>query len=441
MKIRHRRALTNLGWLISVFIALSKDLGFSEQDRCTLVRRGKSEGISFFTKTLPILGKSLDRSLETKTLTIPCGHFKKRWRSGEIPAFGGSLFFKVFTKTGRLRDEPSGEAILSLRQLCFFAYKCDFPFSEQQEQDTLEGFLATEQKVVEWSKQSNWLDHDPLIRVARTLTKNVFSDFRIARLRPKHGPGVAANCLQHKKFTHTLTPQLPVYENHSSHFYFNANEAFEDLSKVSPTKHHDLFKRFGVAKVILVPKDSRGPRIISSEPVENQFIQQGIMRYMVDKLESFPLTAGQVNFTNQQYNQTIALESSKSGNFATLDLKEASDRNSKVLFDAIFKDCGELYESILQSRSAATELPDGTIVPLSKFAPMGSACCFPVMAYTIFILLYVNFVYRLGMNPELASKCIFVYGDDVAVPSQYFHETSSILEQYGFKVNTQKKLF
>jgi hypothetical protein len=61
------------------------------------------------------------------------------------------------------------------------------------------------------------------------------------------------------------------------------------------------------ARVCLVPKDSRGPRIISCEPAELMFIQQGIMRKLYSHLETHHLTAGQINFTDQSINRNLAL--------------------------------------------------------------------------------------------------------------------------------------
>jgi hypothetical protein len=143
----------------------------------------------------------------------------------------------------------------------------------------------------------------------------------------------------------------------------------------------------GTAKVVLVPKDSRGPRLISAEPLEYQWIQQGVGRSIVAHLEAHHLTKGRVNFTHQEVNRRLAQESSATLELATLDLKDASDRVSLELVRRVFKNTPELVRALEAIRTDATLLPDGRVQSLKKFAPMGSAVCFPVEAFVFWAIL------------------------------------------------------
>jgi hypothetical protein len=195
---------------------------------------------------------------------------------------------------------------------------------------------------------------------------------------------------------------------------------------------HHLLVADPPAKVILVPKDSRGPRLISCEPLENQWIQQGIMKELVKFIENHPLTKGMINFTDQAINQELARSGSITGGIATLDLKEASDRVSMALVERIFP--RPLVDALYASRSLATTLPDKSVVKLGKFAPMGSALCFPVMALTIWAALTCED----GFTYACSSDATFVYGDDVIVPTAQAVDAIARLERIGLKVNADK---
>jgi hypothetical protein len=183
------------------------------------------------------------------------------------------------------------------------------------------------------------------------------------------------------------------------------------------------------AQVVLVPKDSRGPRVISCEPLENQWLQQGIMRKLVSWIERHPLTRNDIRFTDQEPNRMAAIAGSYHGQLATLDLKEASDRVSVWLVEQLFPE--PLLGALLATRSLATRLPDGEVLPLAKFAPMGSACCFPVLATCVWALL------RAG-SAGADGKTVFVYGDDVIVETAEAEHAIEQLETFGLHVNRDK---
>jgi hypothetical protein len=165
-------------------------------------------------------------------------------------------------------------------------------------------------------------------------------------------------------------------------------------------------------------------------------LQQGIKNEVVRILESNPLTAGHVNFVDQTVNQRLALETSKSREWATLDLKDASDRVTADLVDFLF---GEtlLKEHMFDVRSQFSLLPGGERVSLYKYAPMGSALCFPVLATTVWALSVTAVASRLG-SLATALKKVYVYGDDLIVPAECASDVMATLESYLLKVNREK---
>jgi hypothetical protein len=163
-------------------------------------------------------------------------------------------------------------------------------------------------------------------------------------------------------------------------------------------------------------------------------------------LESHWLTGGQINFTHQKINRKLARLSSRFGGFATLDLKDASDRVSLDLVRKVFQHNPELLSCLEACRTTATKLPDGRVINLKKYAPMGSALCFPVEAL-IFWVVIVAAVYQARLVPRQATsredlrkigKRVYVYGDDIIVPTRWAHVSIQALESVGLKVNVDK---
>ncbi len=267
----------------------------------------------------------------------------------------------------------------------------------------------------------------PLVRRARQLLHSVFSVFDPLDISPRHGPGAVATKQQLGSKYQWTNVSRSITDKYPFDAYFCAS-----IGHVCDT--YSSFSSIGTeslpARVILVPKDSRGPRLISCEPVDYQWVQQGLGRAIVRHVEEHELTKFNVHFTDQGPNQIGALWGSETGRYATLDLKEASDRVSLALVRLLFPD--RLVSYLEACRSSSTELPDGSILKLQKFAPMGSCLCFPILALTIWSIL------AAGAPDVYTRERILVYGDDVIVPTAYAGNAIEQLESLGLLVNRDK---
>lgn len=438
------RNLSSSQLILQCFQALGQDLRVHWRDLQTLAWRGKKEGLTFFTKTLPQLGKALLGGLQSGLFVLPRSF--KGWRKSAIPHFMRASFSKVFNDNGELLKEVDSDAVASIQQMCFFAYKLEVPADEATERRVLESFLDTEEELAELN-----IEPDAILLMAQHILTLAFQGFRVEQIRPNHGPGTTANCPQNNKYEAKLT-NVPASRLGSFHF-FNSEDGLDRLWRYPTYNNHDFFTDDNVAEIILVPKDSRGPRIISREPFENQWIQQGIMRFMVDRWESAPW-AGQVNFTDQKINQKLALEASRNRLNGTIDLKEASDRVHMDLVKILFSGVPELLLALIASRSSRTRFPlkiskikgrriltsGHTELKLNKFAPMGSACCFPVMASCLYSIMVAALI-GLGVSFEEALRQVYVYGDDVVLPCRYAEYLMAVIERYGLKVNKEKSFY
>jgi hypothetical protein len=83
-------------------------------------------------------------------------------------------------------------------------------------------------------------------------------------------------------------------------------------------------------------------------------------------------------------------------------------------------------------------MPGGEILRTKKFAPMGSALCFPVECI-IFAAIVEYAIDRAGDPPKRSLYC--VYGDDIVVETEYAEGVISALEEFGFTVNRDKSFY
>lgn len=477
-----------------------------------LRRRYAREGICLLTKTLPRLGKALDRAL-TGEVSLDC----QRWRKlpmSKLPRFLGEFFQCIFSHDGLVLPTPSVECIKTLRLILYCFYKYELPYNPEDEDKVVSKFLRTELDLVDSDKvlvelrkhvesvdctackltsvngslpchpttpfcgelqTSPWTDirltgpgadsspapkgvcnpsNCPIIdtpssrmpgsraynqyvatsdeqlaivyRARRSLSR-LFSSFDVKDIRPRHGPGAVSTKeklwekYQWSRVSERITRTYPLDE----YFYSSLGHVCDRYQEMQSLDRNDAF-----AKVCLVPKDSRGPRLISCEPVDFQWIQQGLGRAIVKHVEHHPLTRYNVHFTDQQPNQFGALLGSSTGRYATLDLNEASDRVSCELVRLLFPE--PLLGALMNCRTTGTELPSGEHVTLRKFAPMGSSLCFPVLALTVWALL------DAGAPDATTRESVLVYGDDVVVTTAYAGAATKLLESFGLKVNRDK---
>jgi hypothetical protein len=412
-----------------------------EADLKTFETRANNEGLTFLTVTLPKLGKALDAFHSTLEWTCPEGfHVIMVDPSGRlIPEF---LRYAV-----QAALEGDSKAVDCVRQLSLIFYKYEVNYDDITRERFLDQFKITDAGLPLLSFAEG--DNSPtarLIREMRRLISKVLCNTDPRNIRPSHGGGATACHTRNEDKHHTLR-------------YFAQLDAiypYDDLFFYSPSHLIDSWERLekspvGVpkARVCLVPKDSRGPRVISCEPAELMYAQQGLMNLLYGILETHPMTTGRVNFTDQTINRKLACQSSITGMFATIDLKDASDRVSLDLVEQVFPQVW--VDCFKACRSDTTVLPGGSEVRLRKFAPMGSACCFPVEALVFWacaeairrtiILSEHRSNSNLERDPRLACQNgseTYVYGDDIIVRSHLYGATVEGLESIGLIVNKTK---
>lgn len=305
----------------------------------------------------------------------------------------------------------------------------------------LEGMCNSEESLLAWSKRCStvrtnvpWSDAI-ILRLARRYIKRwLGSAPSLWDLQPKHGPGSVATgeretAKAHFSATYLQLDQQCARECRTS-VLLSSSLLHLNLRHHSVEPHCLETQRHPITRVLAVPKDIMKPRIISCEPLTLQFLQQGLLRVMVKRLER---ATPCIRFSTQQPNRDAARNLA----CATLDMSDASDMISRTLVRQMFPD--DWVSLLFSLRSHFAKMPDGRIVPLRTFAPMGSALCFPVEA-VIFAALSCAHLELEGAGANVEDK-VHVFGDDIIVPNQFAEGLIALLKRTGMKPNVAKCCF
>lgn len=443
------------------------------EDLLCFKRRALAEGMKFLTVTLPALGKALDTAFESGTLVLPVG-----WRPAKdhvYPKFLEGCWKKLFNSNGEptwvvpgtdvnlphylLREQ--GAAVGCIRQLTYAFYKYEQPWTDEQAESTFDAFKSTEHDLRALltdvsttleRKIGNLSIRAYLSRARRLIGALLAGTDPLNEIDPRYATGATAcrSTPQGRWEKPRLIPKLDKVYPYSEWFVSGLNGLDAILTKDGLDL--EIMDNPG-ARVVLVPKDSRGPRLISAEPREYMYIQQGLMTLLYRTIEEHDVVKAQVSCTDQTRNQRLALLASETGSLATLDMKEASDRVSLWLVEELFP--SNWVDAFSACRSEYTVLPSGEEVPLLKFAPMGSSVCFPVEALVFWALCHAaNPAFSGRVTRRLLRKSVkgtiegdyvpgspgtvSVFGDDIIVPTTQVDTVVQLLEAVGLKVNSQK---
>ncbi len=426
--------------------------------------RVENEGVSFLTITLPTFCDDLQKALSQEEVTADLWKGLKRHNQSALPAFLYGFSSLVFhSRTGRLLDEPSVDAIFAIRQLTLMFGKIELECTEKRIQAAIDKYIQCEQEVKENDAKMDEFLLDRFKTLSSMLYAEVFQrvdeDVFYGRILPKHGPGGVADGLtgnrkyRQTEWTERLERVFPSGEYLFPNFRYH-NEAAQ-IHLLEPGSERPV-------KVRTVPKTLKTPRIIAVEPTCMQYMQQGLLLPLVEQIEGDDILSSLIGFTDQTPNQVMAREGSdpympgyvcqltgKRTGLATLDLSEASDRVSNQLVRALFRNHPNLAEGIDATRSRKAVVPGHGVVRLAKYASMGSAVCFPVEAMVFLTIVLMGIEDELNRpltHKDLTYRGGFaggvrVYGDDIIVPRTYARSVARMLEAFGLRVNLSKSFW
>jgi hypothetical protein len=397
------------------YIGLLADVGRLSGVRS--ISRSAYEGLTWCINDAPQLEKEILANIESGSV------FTDRWPSWLVPLRDRFI----------LRRDPSD--LRFLRQLLLFCYKAEHRHDTKTNKTFAKQWVRTQASVSLFSPFSDSLSgpwRDVLAR-AKTHCTATLGNLDWKRIVPYHGPGAVYDKSFNKglwsRWFHSIDTVYPYCRYH----YLQNPDHWMDHPLDSETISDDI-----VARLTCVPKDARGPRLICVHPSEAVWIQEGLR----DKLESsinrrnsppWPWPKNHVHFDDQTPNATLALQASKDRRFATLDLKEASDRLSDCLVEYLF---GQHYRWFGSCRAQYADIPLlNARVPISCYAPMGNATTFPVQSLVFWAVCVAT------METFSSADHLLVFGDDIIVPSEQAPLIMEALERFGLVVNRAKSFY
>lgn len=416
-----------------LLINLMNDLQVDRNSKNYVLRRLENEGVTFLTKTLPKLSKAVVAGLESGRLILPLGYAVCPGKS-IFPRFFSGWISKLFKRDLTVKDNPCAESLKKLRQLCEYFYKLSFAFLQKDEDESYEKAIKLELENKTRSVDPMWIR-----QLRRTFSvmfgcrmSETLSDV-LTKHRPRFTPGAFFG-------SETLKDHFAIYKALPGSVVGTTAKHFRGISgffKAYPSapERLKLVDEGKTSKTLLVPKDSRGPRLISKEPLNLLRLQMSFFDYLTAKLEK--VSNNRINFVSQEINRELARESSVHGKFATLDLKDASDRVLYRVCRGAFDGNPVIRWFLINARSSST-LVNGNLVPLAKVAGMGSGLTFPLLALLVFCSVVASVTQRTGLPFSKVAPFVYVYGDDLIVPTKWVKFAISGLESSGLAVNTDK---
>lgn len=339
----------------------------------------------------------------------------------ELKEYIGRLLAPINPLLVSLFECPDVKADCLRPVLSFLRYGKKLQFeSIGLEGKALTTYLETEDRLATVCIDSS----SDLIRGLNCIMRRWLRDLDLSDLIPVHGGGsVAEGPLTVYEKYHRLTDdamlRMVLGPNWASYFPFGSSGTLERTSRT-----------------IFVPKTFAKLRTISMEPTSLQYFQQGVMEKVYSYIGNHRYLGGRIKLRDQSQNQKLAMQGSVDNSLSTIDLSAASDSVSWALVKGVFRGT-PLMKWLWATRSRSTLLPNGNTVRLRKFAPMGSALCFPVECL-IFAAVLEYAVHKECRTFRGDNLFWSVFGDDLVVPKQVTENVINLLNEIGFLVNVDK---
>jgi hypothetical protein len=283
------------------------------------------------------------------------------------------------------------------------------------------------------------LSGDPLAEFLRKVRTQLLSWLRHApddaemQHRARHGPG--------KTFSSLVTSPTaadkysePLTLTHGATWYLAnivGTKWFEETSSRYVTSSRDCIQYTRGNRFTTVPKTALTDRGIAVEATLNIYQQLAVGGSIRARLRRY---AGWDLDHAASIHREMARTASIDGSFATLDLSNASDSLCKNLVKVILRDTSWL--PLLEDLRSPMTRFDGKWHLLEKFSSMGNGYTFELET-CIFAAIASVCLQLSGHSGELG-KDLFVFGDDIIVPTDTHRLVVAALRWCGFEINKEK---
>lgn len=461
-----------LSSLLEDFSRLNPGVKGLDRDFITIQKRFENEGYGFLAVALPALCDALVEGLKKGRFTCPPG-FRKEAKWGTIPALFQGMFCEVFEpSTGNLKDSIENGVLKDLYQILKVFKKVQLNASNEEilHEKAVSGFYQCDESASQVVIPDR---HDHLIgRVCRLLLPTLITK-DVSNVIYKHGPGAVEEGFSSNQKWSELAASIyhdryvPEWANLSGVFnsawvsstgkrrarpilgYDGSESVIQQEEAVVPslpgsgTTSETASLQAAKARLISVAKNSTSRRTITIEPMLNMFLQQGLNTALRDSIKECPVLSLSLDLTDQAKNKYLALAGSLTGDWATLDLKSASDLLSLTLVRSVFRHHPDFLGLMEECRSPYVKCGGKPLLTLGKYAGMGNATTFPVQSICFATVCIAAILDAQGLTPTYwrvrrAARLLRVYGDDIVVSTKYAHQCVNWLQQVGLLVNEKK---
>lgn len=416
---------------------LYPDVRGLDRDLLTIKSRVLHEGDSFLTITLPALGKAFDKGLEEGEFRCPSA-FKRRPRES-LPRFLSGLTSDVFNANGSLKEVASVCAVKHIREILYLFRKMQLSSDREEilDQKAKTAFFALDAKIPSQESIPAWR-LSQLKQVCKFLLPNLDC---FEELDYRHGPGsVHEGYTSNQKWSAVYNGLL----EGDHRLLLSGLDLVAYAQGYIPKDNPHEQTLSGSAKLVTVAKNSVSRRTITVEPCLSQFVQQGLNKHLRSEILRCSVLSRCLSLSDQKPNQELALIGSRTGRWATLDLSSASDLLGLYLVREVFASHPRFLEAMEVCRSSEVEA-NPFAFKIRKFAGMGNALTFPVQSVVfaaIAIAAQLTKVWEKRIptfqDVKRAAKHVRVYGDDIIVEADVYHQVVDWLSCLGLSVNQDK---
>lgn len=209
-----------------------------------------------------------------------------------------------------LLDRPFPQVVKAVRQFSYLFYKYEVP-NRKNDKEAIKKFTDIEQNMPDVSG----FIASPIARRARGIISRCLQSLDPTCCRPHDAGGAVMERVSPASKRVVRTWPKSCAELGLTPDYIG----IWPVEEMYPREALELPSR-----LVLVPKDLRGPRIICVEPRVLMAVQQGYEELLVQHLERSRYVSGTLNFGNQNINRELARKGSINGRWATLDMQDAS---------------------------------------------------------------------------------------------------------------------
>lgn len=324
---------------------------------------------------------------------------------GEIADFLAPLVYSLYFGEQR--------AYLRLNNILQFLSRLTMDLPELEE-EAVEAYLSKEQEMSEWAYP------ETLVDCLRFIVTSWLKDMSLDDMRPNFSAGATAEVKRGagaaQKCGRGVTTPLLLSASALASWSQPYMVTFDALAR--PT-----------AIWASVPKGLDRRRGISMEPTANQYLEKGLFDRFDEWFSTHPEL--RIDLHDQDLSRAMALRGSKTFEYATADLSNASDTITWKLVRELLRDMPTLLWYVSAVR---TELVDvkGTEIAMAKYAPMGSSLCFP-MECIVFSACASYACWLTGIPQNYR-----VYGDDIVIDCRAYAALVDVLTRLHFEVNVEK---